>query len=133
MVISAHFFRFCDLLYILIFLHCKRVPWVHLMGCWGVKLFLLKHFLKFCLKLSFARLWVVEFCQSLSFWVLSESEFWILIEFEFWQNLSFFYFCQHLNFWLVRIIFFLKDFWSFVAIWVFEFGHSLSFSSLVTI
>ena len=42
----------------------KRLPWVHLIGCQGVKLFLPKDFLS-----------NKKFLHNLSFWVLSEFEF----------------------------------------------------------
>ena len=78
----------------------KTLPKVHLIGCWGVKLFLPKDFLKFCQKWS---------CHNLIFWVLSQFEIRVLSQFEFFafcHNLSFwvfsqFGFCHNLSFWVV--------------------------------
>ena len=58
----------------------KWLPWIHLIGCRGVNLFLIKDFcqnLFFWLEfefLSVVTIWFVEFWQSLNFWNLSNFE-----------------------------------------------------------
>ena len=85
----------------------KWLPWVHLIGCWGVKLLLTIDFLKLCQKLSCQNNFF-EFCQSFSFWVFVTIWFF-LVELQF-KFLSF------ITTWLCKLCCYLSL--SFVAIWV---------------
>ena len=88
----------------------------------------------------FLAIWVLEFCQKISFLSFVDIQFLIFVTiwgfrfcqnlgFEFCHNLSFFYFCHNLNFWILSLLkFFLQfDFWMIVTIQFFTLGHKMSF------
>ena len=121
-------------------------------GCWGVKLFLTKTFVRNCSfdknlsfwglsqfgLFSFVTIWVVELCHSLSFWKFS-SLGWILFQFkkfsfetievlEFCYHLVF-EFCNNLSFWvfLSQFDFFFKFFHILSNFFFFKFFHTRVF------
>ena len=61
----------------LTFLGSKRLPWIYLIGCQGVKLFLPKDYLKF-FSLE------IRICQKLSSWVLMPFEFFSFVTIWVW-------------------------------------------------
>ena len=118
----------------------EKLPREHLIGCQGVKMFLLKDHFKVSFVISWDLSWFM-FCHNLSFWVLSHfqlflvlSQFeflslftiWVLPHFEFCHNFSFvtiwflsqldfLKFCHNLTFWVLSQF----EFLSFVTIQVF--------------
>ena len=98
--------------------HCKnreKLHKEHLIGCQGVKLFLLKY-----VTISTVTTAIVT---TVPIWVLLlKKNFFTIWFFEFCHNLNY-EFCLNLSFWVLSTIFF----FSFVAIWVIDFGHNLSF------
>ena len=89
--------------------------------------------------LSFVPIWVVEFCQNFSCWILSQ--FWILLNIELYFVLIQVFFLVLLQFQIltfITICFFLsvfkkKLYMSFVTIFVSEFCHNLSKKNVVTL
>ena len=119
----------------------KTLPRVHLIGCQGVKLFLLKiQFFKLSKKLSCQKLIIVSIwglrCHNLSFTRFVTIFFeWqkMFVEwpkhFEYLSFVTFWVFeLQILNLWVVLFwVFELCHIWSFNTLLVFEFCHILIF------
>ena len=117
----------------------KRLPRVHLMGCWGVKWFLLKGFFLCFWNWAMSEF---EFFSCVKIWVLNLVTIWV---FEFYHNLRFgvlllFQFLSFVPIWVVAFwdfelrhnlstwVLSLVDFFlSFVTIWVFEFRPCFCF------
>ena len=97
----------------------KRLPRVHLINCWGVKLFLLKLFKVLSeIIFSFVTLLVFEFCSILSFcyyFFFSSVAIGVLSQFEL----------SLVIIWVFALS--QSEFLSFVKIWGFEFCHYWSF------
>ena len=90
--------------------HCKNRKKLHrkdLIGCWGVKLPLLKAFTSTTVTTATVTIVTIT---TVTIWV-----------FDFCHNLIFL-FCPNLSFWVLSL---LEFFFNFVTIWFFEFGHNL--------
>ena len=75
---------------------------------------------------QFFELSQIEFCNLLSFWVVSIWVFWVLSKFDFEFFSSHFEFFSFVTIWLYEFYLYLKVF-SFVTIWVFELSQFESF------
>ena len=119
------------------------LPRQHLIGCQGVKMFLLNdHFtvlffiIENCNILSFVTIWVFEFCHIFNSQVSSQYEY-CQIDFFLLHKLIFvpiwvfsqLDFCHNLSFVTIWVLAQLESYQNstFVPIWVYEFCHNLSF------
>ena len=74
--------------------NCEKLPWEYLIGCRGVKLFLLKD-------VTLTTTVTTVTITSITIWVLSQFDFLsfvTILVFEFCYNLNFFEFCHNLFF-----------------------------------
>ena len=105
----------------------KNLPREHIIGCWGVKLFLLKDVT--IITVTTATVTTVTFTTVTIgfFWALSQFDFW------FFSPIWVFEFCYNLSFWVLSHSFLdwsQFGFLSFFTIFGFEFCHNLNFRIL---
>ena len=99
--------------------NCKKLHREHLIGCWGVNLFLLKDVTIITVTtfttdtITTVTIWLFKFCHI---FFCSFVAIWV---FEFYNN-------------LIVLILSQFEYLNFVTPWVFEFSHNLIFLSFVT-
>ena len=112
------------------------MPWVYVIYCQGLKLFVQKDLESFVRNTffpkygvsEFCQKWVFESCQNLKFWVLCNFKNWILSQLlvvNFWHNFTF-QFCVY----LIYLTLLQFVFWSFFTVWDFRLCHSSSFCAI---